>query len=456
MLNFKAASFDLKPLIQEVNNDENGVADIDQFVDTMSYVLAEFGRQISALKDKKTAEDYRVCLTDCFRAMRNCCGVNKVMQHRFGTDMEILNLVRKLMEAVREQCSGMEREQTLAVGVQFLGNATMGNDSMPSQENIWNVFQHQLKPWLVMGSEKLTNHTCFLINNCLLTQTRMFPDFFESTNNVEVLLTVVRMCVAHNMDFGMYMLEVLSSRLMGWERKLSGHSDPPRSHPPAHKSNLIYLCEVVSNGRAIFDKLPDKDAHSDERLCELTKHLEILSRATAFDVFDRMSDQTDFLTCAISLLKKVHEWGKSGNNMLSRLDKASKGAALDVDQRHPGYLLRRDLVRIIGNMSFRNKENQDLVRTVGGIPLILEQAVIDDRNPFITQWTEMAVRNLCEGNLENVKVIKDLKIQGIANPTELLNRFGVTVDVDGERVVVRSAKPSPSPSKAILGRKPSV
>nr|KAG5706057.1 hypothetical protein BaRGS_028166 [Batillaria attramentaria] len=207
------------------------VADIDQFVDTMSYVLAEFGRQISALKDKKTAEDYR-------------------MQHRFGTDMEILNLVRKLMEA----------------------DAGCGED-------------------------------------------------------------------------------------------------------------------------------------------------------------------------ADALLKKVHEWGKSGNNMLSRLDKASKGAALDVDQRHPGYLLRRDLVRIIGNMSFRNKENQDLVRTVGGIPLILEQAVIDDRNPFITQWTEMAVRNLCEGNLENVKVIKDLKIQGIANPTELLNRFGVTVDVDGERVVFVFKKP---------------
>lgn len=481
MTDFKAASEDLKPVIHETNNDETDVAEIDRFVNSMSYVTAELERRIDALKHKKTAEDYRQCLTDCLRAMRNCCGVNNVMQQRFGTDMAILNHVRKLFEAVREHCKGNERIQTLSVGVQFLSNATMGPESIMCQEKMWSIYIHQMKHWLQMDCEKLTNHTCLFINNCLLTQTRVFPEFLDNYHNVEILQTVVRMCGAHDIDFGllavekmlmvedlffklfntfgvkerMYVLEVMRTRLNDWERKLSGHTAPPKSLPPAHKSNLSFICDQVIKGKTQFEKLKDKEAKGDVTLLELTKMLEVLSKATAFDVFERMSDERDFLSFTVGLLKNIHDWGKSGKNMLSRVDKADKAAELDVDQEHPGYLLRRDLVRIIGNVCYQHKENQDLVRALGGIPLVLEQAVIDDRNPFITQWTEMAVRNLCEGNLENVKTIKDLKIQGIANPAELLNRFGVIVEEDGQSVTIRSARPDASPIKAIPGRRPS-
>lgn len=43
--------------------------------------------------------------------------------------------------------------------------------------------------------------------------------------------------------------------------------------------------------------------------------------------------------------------------------------------------VKRDIVKIIGNMAYENKIVQDEVRELGGIPLILNQCNIDDNNP---------------------------------------------------------------------------
>jgi len=43
--------------------------------------------------------------------------------------------------------------------------------------------------------------------------------------------------------------------------------------------------------------------------------------------------------------------------------------------------IKRDTVKVIGNMAYENKIVQDEVRKLGGIPLILNQCNIDDNNP---------------------------------------------------------------------------
>lgn len=43
--------------------------------------------------------------------------------------------------------------------------------------------------------------------------------------------------------------------------------------------------------------------------------------------------------------------------------------------------LKRDFVRLLGILSFRNRSVQDRVRLSDGIPVVMNLCVIDERNP---------------------------------------------------------------------------
>ena len=66
--------------------------------------------------------------------------------------------------------------------------------------------------------------------------------------------------------------------------------------------------------------------------------------------------------------------------------------------------LKRDLVRVIANMCFRDRASQDAVRELGGIPLVLSCTCVDENNPYSREWSVVAIRNLCDNNLDNQKV----------------------------------------------------
>ncbi|CAI2164435.1 13383_t:CDS:10 [Funneliformis geosporum] len=70
--------------------------------------------------------------------------------------------------------------------------------------------------------------------------------------------------------------------------------------------------------------------------------------------------------------------------------------------------IKRDIVKIIGNMAYENKIVQDEVRKLGGIPLILNQCNIDDNNPYIREHAIFAIRNILIHNPENQKLVEQL------------------------------------------------
>jgi len=67
--------------------------------------------------------------------------------------------------------------------------------------------------------------------------------------------------------------------------------------------------------------------------------------------------------------------------------------------------LKRDLVRLLGILCYDNKAMQDRVRVCGGIPVVLNLCVIDDRNPYLREHALFALRNLVHDNSENQAVI---------------------------------------------------
>ena len=96
----------------------------------------------------------------------------------------------------------------------------------------------------------------------------------------------------------------------------------------------------------------------------------------------------------------------------------------------PDTGLKRILVRVIGNMAYKDRCSQDEIRRLGAIPLVLASTQLDDKQPMAREWGLFAIRNLCEDNLENQKEIGDLKpTKVMAIPPEL-QKQGVSVTLD--------------------------
>lgn len=104
-------------------------------------------------------------------------------------------------------------------------------------------------------------------------------------------------------------------------------------------------------------------------------------------------------------------------------------------QYHPAYGFKAGLIQVVANMMYRNKMCQDLFREIDGIPLLLDCCNIDARNPFILQWTILAIRNLCEGNSINQEIIKNCKKEGVLD-NSILEQIGLTLheDTDGKSI----------------------
>ncbi|KAF8636403.1 hypothetical protein AX17_003585 [Amanita inopinata Kibby_2008] len=82
------------------------------------------------------------------------------------------------------------------------------------------------------------------------------------------------------------------------------------------------------------------------------------------------------------------------------------------DQTHDtaGFsYLKRDLVRLLGILCYKEKEVQDRVRICGGIPIVMNSCVIDERNPYLKEHAILTLHNLLENNMDNQKVVDSIK-----------------------------------------------
>lgn len=90
----------------------------------------------------------------------------------------------------------------------------------------------------------------------------------------------------------------------------------------------------------------------------------------------------------------------------------------------PFPYLKRDLVRLLGVLSFEDKSIGDRVREVEGVEVILGLCVTDERNPctwtlsiFLTtdlrEHALFAVKNLMYGNEDNQDILRKMEPLGV-------------------------------------------
>ncbi|TCD71867.1 hypothetical protein EIP91_003210 [Steccherinum ochraceum] len=81
---------------------------------------------------------------------------------------------------------------------------------------------------------------------------------------------------------------------------------------------------------------------------------------------------------------------------------------LSADPKGFSYL-KRDLVRLLGVLTYQSRQVQDRIRGCGGIPVVLNLCVVDDRNPYLREHALFALRNLLDQNPENQAMVNEIQ-----------------------------------------------
>jgi len=71
--------------------------------------------------------------------------------------------------------------------------------------------------------------------------------------------------------------------------------------------------------------------------------------------------------------------------------------------------LKRDLVRLLGILCHERKAVQDSVRACGGLEIIMNLCVVDERNPYIREHAIFTLHTLLAANPENQAVVDSIQ-----------------------------------------------
>jgi len=153
---------------------------------------------------------------------------------------------------------------------------------------------------------------------------------------------------------------------------------------------------------------------------ETSKLLLIVCKASSNEKWQKiLQNDKSLLIETIFLLKMMHDTEKSNGSLHQTYENT-------IVEDSPINGFKCNLVRLIGNLTYRNKANQDEVRECNGIEMILDCSPLDIRNPLITQWVVVAIRNLCENNPENQDIIAQLDKKGVMDK-ESLSKAGIDI-----------------------------
>uniref|UniRef100_A0A8C7K5Z2 Ataxin-10 domain-containing protein n=1 Tax=Oncorhynchus kisutch TaxID=8019 RepID=A0A8C7K5Z2_ONCKI len=123
------------------------------------------------------------------------------------------------------------------------------------------------------------------------------------------------------------------------------------------------------------------------------------------------------LKSTVDLLQQVHALGKTSKNVFTADQHFSLDKGGDCSSS-PSVSFKAHLIRLKGNLCHRNTTNQnkDTVRELDGLPLIMDNCVIDSNNPC---WAIFATRNILDHNLVNQELVVALECCGLADDSSL-------------------------------------
>ncbi|MCI4389111.1 hypothetical protein PGIGA_G00093990 [Pangasianodon gigas] len=409
------------------------------------------------LQEDDEAQTAPLCLqltAECFRAQRNACVQcprNQCILRDQGCIQVSLGILGKLLKLTSGASD--HRLDALRCGIQFLGNAAVGNRLC--KDDIWACgFPHMFLDLLELNDEKAVAYTCMVVYTCLDTEKteqlgvdpiklkvalkitelcRTRPDidwtvlivtqhFFKSSELTE------KMYAEMNDHERLTLLELVLAQL--GEVKEEDCVIPLRT-AQFFALSFRHSCKAVLALSSV--------SSADEQALAVIRLLDILCDMTSGQKkFMALQDHPDLLLTTVELLKEVHFLGKASKNVFSAAQDFSLTSS-DEAGTHPALSFKAHLIRLIGNLCHGHTANQNQVRELDGIALILDNCNIDSNNPFISQWAVFAIRNILEHNVENQKLVQGLRRQGVADDS-MLRELGFCVQERDGNLLLRPLK----------------
>jgi len=331
------------------------------------------------------------------------------------------------------------------LSLQFLGNLIAGNDACQDalRERIFPDIALKL---LKTVPETLTDIVCMIIYNVVHRR----PKIWDSKEAMVLLPTVISVVSTSDSEWGLLIVEhVLKEGKFSDIYNHLGSYHQQRlvlldvfqaylndGNCPIPESTIIFLSDVYKESTTVLQSISVADEEKMQEVDDICRHinlnqmlLRILCSASSAQKYKRIAEDQSLLDSVVNRLLDLSIYSKNTRD----------SKPTDFIQWNDMMGLKRDLVRLIGNLCYNNKKNQDRVRELGGILAILDNCRIDDQNPYIGQWAVLAIRNLCDNNLENQRLISNIEQQGKIDHSSYKD-LGIDLSAVDRRIRISSKK----------------
>uniref|UniRef100_A0A5G2QR51 Ataxin 10 n=1 Tax=Sus scrofa TaxID=9823 RepID=A0A5G2QR51_PIG len=299
-------------------------------------------------------------ITECFRCLRNACIECSVNQNSIrnldtiGVAVDLILLFRELrveQESLLTACLNHPDKKIVAYSSMILFTSLSSERMKELEENlniaIDVVEAHRKQPESEWPFLIITDH--------FLKSPELVKAMYAKMSNQERVA----------------LLDLTIAKIAGEEPLTKDDVPVFLSHAELVASAFVDQCRAVLHLTA-EQPTGDEEALATIRLldvlCEMTANTDLLGYLQVFP---------GLLERVIDLLRLIHAAGSDTTSIFSPC--ASIKAEGDITNVAEGF--KSHLIRLIGNLCYKNKENQDKVSELDGIPLILDSCGIDDSNP---------------------------------------------------------------------------
>ncbi|XP_069663004.1 ataxin-10 isoform X2 [Haliaeetus albicilla] len=369
-------------------------------------------------------------IAECFRCLRNACvecAKNQHVMRNLGLISTSVHLI-KLLHGI--QIKEELLLTALRCSLQFLGNIAAGNGD--SQNSIWKcAFPDLFLTCLTYSDEKIVAYCCMVLFTCLNSEKvreLLYP------GNLTVALHVLKVYKEQlESEWSVTLLELIMEKVSEKNPVTGEEMNLFMRHADFLAGCFKEKCEAVL-------KLTSAADAEDEEALVTIRLLDVLCEMTSNNgQLEHLQALPGLLETAIDTLRLTHLAGKQAVNIFT----ATHTMTGQEEISHPAVGFKSHLIRLIGNLCYKNKENQDKVYKLDGIPLILDNCSIDDNNPFVNQWAVYAIRNLTEQNERNQELIAQMEEKGLAD-NSALESMGLEIEKRDDKLILRSVRKKPS------------
>jgi len=375
------------------------------------------------------------------RLARNLCTQQNFQSHFFQA--KTFPLLLQLIDGYLETSSKLK----LRAATQVLANLTVQNAE--TQDGVWDVcFPERLRKICSLEDSGSVSAGSACILNCILQNPSRIEDLIAEGILFDLILKHVKVEDEKSFHWTFLLtkqaclhgyLPDLISRCPGlpntltpeklailqvWEKTASESQLVHLKNLEKSIETLVSLLETINTGLVIQKYTSDISEEITVELqmegcaCILESIVQIAAKCTERPDILLFLGETKLIAMMVQLLQMTTQLsGTEGTQAAVELDDleghyTGRNECILDDGSGEKFSFKKSLVKILANLCYECKPNQDKVRECGGIELILNCCRVDENHPYLKEWALFATRNLTKDNPENIAYIEEFSKQG--------------------------------------------